>query len=170
MTSADSAPGTRVHASAFGCITLPFLLMMLVVLAWGGRSQWAKGALLRDGEVMSGRVVELRYVPSNPRAGARRSTANSPVVTFTTRSGETRSVVGSVNRAPAPWAVGDAVDVVYDPDDPGRADVRSELTGWRLWFGIWCAVAALLVAIAALPVVLRVRQRHADRAASNLRG
>lgn len=169
MAPAINSPGTRVHASAFGCISFPFLLMMLIVLAWGAASQWAKGALLRDGDVSTGRVVELRYVPSNPRVGARRSTANSPVVVFTTRAGEARSVVGSVNRGPAPWAVGDAVEVVYDPDDPGRADLHSELAGWRLWFGIWCVVAALLAAIAALPVVLRVRQRHAESAASSPR-
>ena len=57
-------------------------------------------------------------------------------------------------------AVGDVVEVVYDPANPSRADVRTEVTGWRLWFGLWCAVAALPAAIACLPFVMLVRQRR----------
>jgi hypothetical protein len=160
---------TRVHASAFGCITLPFLLIAIVTLAWGARTQWANGELARNGEVVRGRVIELRFVASNPaivESGSRGSgnaRGESPVVTFTTRAGEERSVVGSVNRRPAPWAVGDAVEVVYDPANPSHADLRTEVAGWRLWFGIWCAVAALPAAIACLPIALTLRQRRARR-------
>ncbi|HYN01863.1 MAG TPA: DUF3592 domain-containing protein [Vicinamibacteria bacterium] len=157
-----------VHASAFGCITVPFLLIALVPLAWGARANWLNGQLARDGDVVTGRVVELRYEPANgsvvrqpTRGGSARGT--SPVVTFTTRSGEERTVVGSVNRLPAPWVVGQAVDVVYDPVNPGRADLRTEIAGWRVWFAIWCAVATLLAVIALLPVALLIRQRRAQR-------
>ena len=82
------------------------------------------------------------------------------MVAFTTRGGAQRTVVGSVNRHPAPWAVGDVVEVVYDPVNPSRADVRTEVAGWRLWFGIWCAVAALPAAIACVPVAMVLRQRR----------
>jgi Protein of unknown function (DUF3592) len=158
---------TPVHASAFGCITVPFLLVAILPLAWGARMQWANGELARNGEVVPGRVIELRFVASNPavtespRGGGGNARGESPVVTFTTRAGEERSVVGSVNRRPAPWAVGEVVDVVYDPANPSRADVRTEVAGWRLWFGIWCAVAALPAAIACLPVALKLRERRA---------
>ena len=164
-TNQGDAP---VHASAFGCITVPFLLIALIPLAWGARANWLNGQLARDGDVVTGRVIELRYEPANgsvvrqpTRGGSARGT--SPVVTFTTRSGEERTVVGSVNRLPAPWVVGQAVDVVYDPVDPGRADLRTEIAGWRLWFAIWCAAAALLAVIALLPVALLIRQRRAHR-------
>ena len=83
------------------------------------------------------------------------------MVRYTTRTGEARTAVGSVNRYPPPWAVGETVEVVYDPSNPERADVRSEVVGWRLWFAIWCAVAAVPAAIAFMPVVLLVRQRRA---------
>lgn len=166
QTSSANSPQTRVHASAFGCITLPFLLIALIPLAWGARAQWANGELARRGDVVQGRVIELRYVAGNSTVARRSSTSGgaggvSPVVTFTTRAGEERSMVGSTNRYPAPWAAGDMVDVVYDPANPGRADLRSEIAGWSLWFGIWCAVAALAAAIASLPVVLWLRQRRA---------
>jgi hypothetical protein len=157
---------TPVRASAFGCITLPFLLIAVIPLAWGARANWADGQLARDGVVVPGQVIELRYVASNSSAVSRRTSrgtgggGQSPVVTFTTRAGEERTVVGSVNRYPAPWATGQTVDVVYDPANPDRADLVSEVAGWRLWFGIWCAVAVVPAAIALLPVALLIRQRR----------
>jgi hypothetical protein len=156
---------TPVRASAFGCITVPFLLIACIPLAWGARANWMNGQLARSGEVVPGRVIELRYVEGNPsmaRQGTRGGSARgeSPVVTFMTRAGEARTAMGSVNRFPAPWAVGDTVEVVYDPANPGRADLRTEVAGWRLWFGIWCGVAVLPAIIAFLPVALRIRQRQ----------
>jgi len=164
MPTPASGTQTRVHGSAFGCITVPFLLIAIIPLAWGARGQWMKGDLLRNGEAVAGRVTELQHVSSNPsvsRVSTRGGTARgvSPVVAFATRAGEQRSAVGSVNRFPAPWAVGDMVDVVYDPSNPARADLSSEVAGWRLWFGIWCVVALLPFAIACLPIVLLLRQR-----------
>jgi hypothetical protein len=158
MADQHDAP---VRANAFGCITLPFLLIALVPLAWGARASWQNGQLARDGTVVAGRVVELRYVASNPSMKLSKGSGKSPVVTFTTVAGDERTVVGSVNRYPAPWAVGQTVDVVYDPGDPDRADLRTEVEGWRLWFAIWCAVALVPAAIASLPVVMMIRQRRA---------
>ena len=56
---------TRVQPSAFGCITIPFLLIALIPLGYGARAQWSNRTLLRDGEVVEGRVIELDYVPGN---------------------------------------------------------------------------------------------------------
>jgi hypothetical protein len=166
MDTPSHVTPTRVHPSALGCITVPFLLIAIITLAWGARTQWAKGELARNGEVVSGRVTALRFEASNPsvvRSTRDSGTARgeSPVVAFATRTGEARSVVGSVNRRPAPWAVGELVEVVYDPANPRRADLRTEVAGWKLWFGIWCAVAMLPAAIACLPLVLMLRQRRA---------
>jgi hypothetical protein len=165
MTTAAS-PTRTVHASAYGCITIPFLLIAAIPLAWGARAQWANGALARNGDAVPGRVVEVRHVASNSSVSRRSSRSGgaggeSPVVAYTTRAGEERTAIGSVNRYPPPWAVGDTVEVVYDPANPSRADLRSELDVWGLWFGIWCAVAAVPAAIALLPIVLRIRQGHA---------
>jgi hypothetical protein len=154
---------TPVRANAFGCITIPFLLIAAIPLGWGARAQWANGRLARDGDVVPGRVIEVRYEPGNPSVKLQRGSSSSPVATYTTRAGEARTVVGSVNRAPAPWKAGDTVDVVYDPANPVRADLLSEVSGWKLWFGIWCAVALLPLAIAFAPVALLIRQRRAQR-------
>ena len=119
MTTQSDKPETRVQPNAFGCITIPFLLIAIVPLAWGARAQWSKGELRRIGEVVSGRVTEVRYQPGNASgvqrgSGSGDARGEAPVVAFTTRAGEARTAVGSVNRRPPPWAVGDAVDVVYD--------------------------------------------------------
>ena len=164
-TTTEASP---VRASAFGCITLPFLLVASIPLAWGARANWMDGQLVRDGVVVSGRVTELRFVAGNPavvrsstRGGSPRG--ESPVVAFTTRAGDARTAVGSVNRRPAPWAVGDTVDIVYDPAMPERADELSESGGWRLWFGIWCALAVVPLAIALVPVAMVVHYRRRTR-------
>jgi hypothetical protein len=174
MDTATEAAESRVRPSAFGCITIPFLLLALVPLAWGARSQWTKGALLRRGEVVPGTVTELRYVAGNSsvarqshRGGT--SSGRSPVVAFTTRAGQTLSCVGSVNRYPVPWTVGEKVDVVYDPAAPERADLKSELASWGLWFAVWCAVALLSLAIASAPVVLWLRGRLTAAAVASRR-
>jgi hypothetical protein len=167
MNTSENGKDTPVHASAYGCITVPFLLIAVITLAWGARTQWSNGQLARNGDVVPGRVIELRFVASNPsvtksvRAGGT-ARGESPVVTFRTRAGQERSVVGSVNRYPAPWTVGEMVEVVYDPGNPSRANLRTEVEGWRLWFGIWCAVATLPAAIAYLPIALMLRQRAAS--------
>ena len=154
---------TPVSASAFGCITIPFLLIACIPLAWGARASWMDGQLMRNGVVVPGRVTELRYVAENASKRIDRGSPESPVATFTTREGEQRTVVGSVNRSPAPWRVGETVDVVYDAANPARADLLSEVSGWRVGFAIWCAVALLPAAIASLPVMLLIRQRRSQR-------
>ena len=170
MTLRSDKPVTRVQPNAFGCITIPFLVIAIVPLAWGARAQWSKGELRRIGEVVSGRVTEVRYHAGNPSAmqrgsGSGDARGEAPVVAFTTRAGEARTAVGSVNRRPPPWTVGDVVDVVYAPSDPSRADLRSEVDGWRWRFAIWCSVAALPLMIASLPIILLIRERRRDRAA-----
>jgi hypothetical protein len=160
MDSGGGVSGSGVKPNAFGCITVPFLLIALVPLLYGARSQWSKGALLRGGETVPGTVIELRHVPEHPSVRNGKGSSSSAVVRFATRGGEARTIVSSVNRYPAPWQTGDAVDVVYDPADAARADLRSELTGWRLWLGIWIAVALLPLAIAAAPLVMALRPRR----------
>lgn len=121
---------------------------------------------MRNGETAQGRVLELRHVPGNSTVRMQRTSVSSPVVSYTTLRGEARTVIGSVNRGPAPWRVGDIVDVTYDPANPDRADLNSELDNWRWWLVIWCVVAAVPAAIALLPVVLLMRQRRAQRVSS----
>lgn len=156
-----------MKSSAIGCITVPLLLLALVPLAWGARGRWKDGVLLRNGTVVSGRVVETRFVSMNPtissgvrfRSSTRRSSSGgrkgvTPIVEFTTSAGERRTMVGSVNRVPADFEVGQAAEVVYDPANPERADVRVELERWGFWCAFWSALAAAIAGFAFVPLWL----------------
>jgi uncharacterized protein DUF3592 len=153
---------TPVRASAFGCITIPFLLIASIPLFWGARSSWLDGELARNGEVVPGRVTELRHIPRNATEARSKNASDfrSPMVMFYTRAGDTRMATGSVNRAPGTWQVGGVVDVVYDPANPARANLVSEVANWRKRFAMWCAVAVLPFAIAMAPVALLLVRQH----------
>ena len=162
-TSGNTSAREQFPWQGIGCITIPFLALAAVPLAWGGRARWSEGALLRHGVIVQGRVTELRYVPGNPsmtRSGRNRSRAlgDSPVFEFTTRTGVTLTAVGSMNRKPPAFAVGEVVEVAYDPADPRRANVVRELQHWRFWFVVWCSIATALAAVSLAPILLWRRQ------------
>jgi hypothetical protein len=160
----------RQLRGGIGCITIPLLILAAVPLSWGARNRWRDGVLLRNGVAVSGRVTDVRYAPDKPsitftgRQG-RGSKGRSPVVEFTTRTGETRTAIGSINRDPPEYKVGDVAEVLYDPDDPRRADVRSELRRWRFWFSIWTALGLALAALAFSPILLHARDLLRPRTA-----
>ena len=162
-----SSDASRVQPSAFGCITAPFLLVAILILAWGGRANWQRGQLGRDGLGVVGEVIELRREPGNPTVGSGKASSASAVVRFTTEDGQTRTAVSSTNRAPSPWEVGEEVEVVYDPANPARADLRSETDNWVLWFVIWCVVASVFAGIAAIPVAMKLRESPAGSTSSS---
>src|SRR5262245_29553480 len=155
---AGSTERWRQLRGGIGCITVPLLILAAIPLSWGARNRWRDGALLRNGVAVSGHVIELRYAADKPsitftgRHG-RGPKGRSPVVEFTTRTGETRTAIGSINRDPPEYRVGDVAEVLYDPDDPSRADVRSELRRWRFWFSIWTALGLVLAALAFSPIL-----------------
>ncbi|HTV00183.1 MAG TPA: DUF3592 domain-containing protein [Luteitalea sp.] len=164
----STSTGTsRVQPSAFGCITAPFLLVAILIMVWGGRSNWQRGQLGRDGVAVVGEVIELRREPGNPTVRSEKASSASAVVRFTTEDGQTRTAVSSTNRAPIPWEVGEEVEVVYDRTNPDRADLRSETDNWVLWFVIWCVVAGVFAGIAAIPVVMKLREAPSGATSSS---
>ena len=113
---------TRVQPNAFGCITIPFLLIALIPLGWGARSQWSNRALLRDGEMVEGRVIELDHMPGNSSVRNGRGSAKSPVVTFTTRTGLARRMTGRVTGFVSRTTGGRAAPARPGGDSPPRHD------------------------------------------------
>jgi hypothetical protein len=71
-----------------------------------------------------GVVVELA------RKAGQRGYLYYPVVEFTTAAGQKVSFESTVGRMPAGYAVGAAVKVSYDPQNPQKADIDSALTRW----------------------------------------
>jgi hypothetical protein len=64
--------------------------------------------------------------------GSKGMALDLPVVRFTSpESGETVEFKSRFGIRPSPFAVGDPVEVAYDPSDPSRAKIDSF---WTIWF------------------------------------
>lgn len=93
-----------------------------------------------------GRVVENRVV-TDQRDGLQEH-AYVPVVEFLDTKGGKRRFTDPAGSLPPDYAVGESVEIAFDPSDPARA----RITSWkRLWF-----VPALLVTVGLLPASVRL--------------
>lgn len=120
------------------------VLMVAVGLGLAGAGVWFAfdhARFLSQGERAEGTVTEI---------AAKRSPKGMilyhPVVTFSVpgRAG-TVTFRSRTGLWPSPFAVGDKVEVVFDPAAPGHAKVVSF---WTLWFLPACMLALGLLAVA----------------------
>jgi|ERR1044072_5477160 hypothetical protein len=75
-----------------------------------------------------------------------------PVVQFTTATGFPGKFTSSVGRNPAEYAIGQNVNIIYDPQNPQNAEINSSTS---LWFVSGCSFA-LGLAFTALGLVLTI--------------
>ncbi len=75
-----------------------------------------------------------------------------PVVQFTTSTGIPCNFKSSVGSNPAPYAVGQNVNIIYDPQNPQNAEINSSTS---LWFVSGCSFAMGL-AFTGLGLVLTI--------------
>jgi hypothetical protein len=54
-----------------------------------------------------------------------------PVICFRTHSGRTIKFMANLYVRPAPYEIGDCVDILYNPDKPEQAQINSFV---QLWF------------------------------------
>jgi Protein of unknown function (DUF3592) len=130
-------------------------------LLFGGAGLWAmSGARLalakrrewvRDGVLASGTVVDLRS--RSPSGDPAYRKVFAPVVSFTTRDGESISFTSSLWQRPNPYAVGQEVRVRYLPRDPASADIDAATTSWFVP-GALLLMALVTLLVASLPWVL----------------
>lgn len=71
-----------------------------------------------------GKVVELQESRSD------NGTVFHPVYTFVDRSGAEQKIYSSMGSYPPAYQVGDAVNVLYDPQNPRSAEIEGF---WSLW-------------------------------------
>ena len=98
-------------------------LGLLAGAAWAYFSQQRK---MQSRVPTNGTVVELAQRPGN------RSTIFCPVVEFTVPSGETIRFTSEFGSRPASHTVGQVVAVRYDPADPQKAEVESDMSLWLM--------------------------------------
>ena len=80
----------------------------------------------------AGVVVELRKQVFNPGSGG----VYCPTVEFSTASGQSVRFESSFGTMPASHKVGQAVKVLYDPNEPHIAEIESGLSDWFVPAGL----------------------------------
>ena len=108
--------------------------------AWAYFSQQRK---MQSRVPTNGTVVELAERPGN------RSTIFCPIVEFKVPSGETIRFTSEFGSRPASHTVGQVVAVRYDPADPQKAEVESDMSLWvgPLIYGFMGLIACCLSTI-----------------------
>src|SRR5688500_1065783 len=138
-----------------GCVTPIALLIGLFFLVGGVVVAMQGVQLARKGTPAQGRVVAneergplTAEGPKSLEPGAKRSPTDRvnyfPVVEFTAADGKTHRFVSSLGHGAPQHQIGQVVDVVYDPANPGRAELRS---------ASWAAGLALLPILVGLVLV-----------------
>lgn len=154
----DNAAGLAARI-VFGLVGV----VLLSVAVWMAASSYR---LQRDGLRAPGEVIELVR-----RRDSDGDTTWAPVFRFTTAAGEVMEVQSSVSSAPASHAVGEAVQVLYRPQEPHAARIDGFFAMWGLALilgamgAVFGAVSALLFLAAARS---RRRMRHLDRVAQTV--
>ena len=114
-------------------VAAPLLLVLVVEVAVGVWLHRRTSAFLDTAVPATGEVVELKESPGGGgRSGGGGGTTWSPVFTWTDAAGVERRSTGSVSSNPPSHAVGEAIDLLYDPQNP--VDVRVD-GFFSLWLG-----------------------------------
>jgi hypothetical protein len=95
-----------------------------------------------------GVVIDLVWQTSTDSEGSQ-ATAAHPKVRFLTRSGREQVFTSATGSSPAQFRVDQPVTVLYDPENPAYAYIRSFQS---LWAGpiVICAAGALFLSVGAL--------------------
>ncbi|MFC5141313.1 hypothetical protein ACFPK1_23955 [Actinomycetospora rhizophila] len=142
MADVDERPRARSRAW-WSVVTLALVAATLWLLWQAGTATWDAAVLAVRGEVVSARVVDAQL---HTRLGMADDLVVVPAGS---------DVAATVSTHREDLGVGAVVDIVVDPQDPGRADLASDGWPWLatvmpLFLAFVCGVAALLTLGAAL--------------------
>lgn len=144
-----------IRRNPVGFIGAAFLAVGLCLLAGCGYVAIEAARFSARAERAEGIVIALERAG---QADSARSTAR-PVVRYVTREGTAATVTGRIGSAPPAFAVGEAVGVLYDPADPGRARLATFL---EVWF-VALVLGGLGTVFAAIGGVARAIAGHRRR-------
>lgn len=119
-------------------VAILFTAVGLVFVFPGVRTIRSSGRFLSRALRAPGVVTDLRYeiVAQGTHSGG----LWFPVLRFSTADGRTVDTTAMYGRVPAPARRGDAVSVLYDPDDPTRAAIDGPIGGGGLIGSIFLAL------------------------------
>jgi Protein of unknown function (DUF3592) len=104
-------------------LVIGVLMLLGSLLSWNNTRRFIANA-----ETAQGRVIELIEVRDDDDG----STTYKPVVTYVAANGQSITFTASFSSKPAPYDVGESVDVLYAADDPHDARIRGF---GSLWLG-----------------------------------
>ena len=90
------------------------------VLIWQNEAEFQRRALSSKGEVVS-------LTPARSGSGSSSSTVYRPVVRYILPDGTIREIESSVGTNPSRFQVGDAVEVLYDPNNVTDARLKADM-------------------------------------------
>jgi hypothetical protein len=136
-----------------------FLLLALIgVILAGAGAYMVKSTrqFLSRAESAPGVVIENIWSYSSSRSSSNSGTYH-PRVRFRTREGQESEFVSGTGSRPAAYHVNEEVTVLYDPEDPNRASIKSF---WDVWLGpvILFPLAAVFLLGGILPLGLMRRR------------
>lgn len=91
---------------------------------------FVKNSLVASGVVREMVVVKSRRVDSSRRSGG--GTTYAPKVEFKAADGSAYVFKSSVSQNPPAYKKGDSVNVIYNPDNPHKAEINSLMSIWGL--------------------------------------
>lgn len=111
-------------------LPLVFLLVGIVLLTKAVRHAQRTRAFLTSARESTGEVIALEETPPQ-QPGADQDETYRPVVVFTAENGQRVRFESMASSNPPRYSVGDQVPVLYDPERPSDARIRSF---HDLWF------------------------------------
>jgi hypothetical protein len=123
------------RSAGSGCLWIGLNLMFLMFLVIGGWYGYGSWNLVKGGATADGAVVAMDESDSDG------STTYAPIIDYVV-DGETYTMNSSSYSSPPAYHVGQAVRVVYDKANPGKARIDNF---WELWLLpiIFISIAAL---------------------------
>lgn len=147
----------RIHVSrpkkGCGCVLAIFLLVGIGLGGWGAYSAIENYNYKQTAHSIQGSVVELES-----RRSSEGGTVYYPVVRWYAPNGSFHEFTGNFGTSPSAYAVGEEVEVLYDPADYTTARLGGT-------FGLWGASAVLIFmgavffGLAAFAMTAPVRRR-----------
>ena len=119
------AVSTGANRLQIGCWILFGNLFLAAFCLWGVYAGYTSWRLQNEGVTTTGTVIQMEESSSSEGGCC----VYSPVVEFTV-NGQTYSFDGGNASDPPAYRVGEVVEVIYDPSDPGTAQINKWTERW----------------------------------------
>jgi hypothetical protein len=144
--------------AAYSSLSVIFILAGIGLLGAGIYAFFRQRSRMARGISTTGVVIELvrqrvegEYVRSRSEHGVKieGKYRYRPAIRFETPSGESIEFISGIAMRPAPYEVGERVEVIYDPQNPRQAQINRFVNLWfytllLLFFGLFTLGMGLL--------------------------